>query len=376
MTCDCDYGEKTLRYVNECRRLGITLLPPAINDSEGQFLPRTTQTPSIAFGLSAIKGLSGKAIEVVQQEREAHGKFKTLTEFIKRVDLTKVSKKNFELLAVTGCLDAFKVDRTYMYKNSNQLVKHSEAIHSGKKQRQMMLFDSTDHDLSAWQKKFDTEGLPSASLASLVTEKRRLGAYLSKHPLSFYRSDREFFRTTRLAALTADQAEVSVLAILNDANERMGKNQQRILWLTLEDETAIHEIALFKQDIAVPPIFTVVLVKLRVEKAYQNKINLSVKDIKPISELRRQHVRKIYLRLNSEELTHEHTTALQRLARICNDNIGSTPLHFVLCYPKIRFTLASQTRIDMNDEVLFQLQALPNLPCVIGYPRQQQDADA
>ena len=165
MTCDCDYGEKTFRYVNECRRLGITLVPPSINDSEEQFLPRATRPPAIVFGLAAIKGMSSNAIKIVQQEREAHGVFKTMTEFIKRVDLTKIGKKNFELLAVSGCFDAFGIDRAYIHKNSALLVKHSEEIHRGKQQRQMTLFDSSAHDLNTLQQKFDREGVPSASLA-------------------------------------------------------------------------------------------------------------------------------------------------------------------------------------------------------------------
>lgn len=370
MTFDCDYGEKTFRYVNECKRLGITLLPPSINDSEGQFLPRATQPSSVVFGLSAVKGMSFNAIKVVQQERDAHGKFKTMTDFIKRVDLSKVGKKNFELLAVTGCFDAFNVDRTYLYKNSNMLVKHNEEIHGEKKQRQMTLFDSAAHDMHTLQKKFATEGVPSASLATLITEKRRLGAYLSKHPLSFYRSDREFFRTTKLEALTITQSDVQVLAVLNDVSERMSKNQRRILWLTLEDETTTREVALFENDVPVPPIYTVVLVKLRIEKTFNNSPSLTVKEVNPISKVRCQHIKKVYLRLCSKEMAHEPAIALQRLEKICANNIGNTPLHFVLCYPKIRFTLTSTTRIDMNDEVLFQLQSLPNLECVIGYPRE------
>lgn len=370
MTYDCDYGEKTSRYVNECRRLGITLIPPSINDSEGQFLPRTTKPPAVVFGLSAIKGMSGNAIKVVQREREAGGKFKTMTEFIKRVDLTKVGKKNFELLALSGCFDTLNIDRAYVHSNSTALVKHSEAIHGGEKQRQLTLFDSAAHDLNAWQRKFDREGVPTASLAALIAERRQTGVYLSKHPVSFYRRDREFFRTTTLKALTAAQPEVRVVAILHDVSERIGKNQQRVTWLTLEDESQTSDAALSTHDIHVPPLHTVVLVTLGVENIYKERMSLTVKKITPISEARREEVAKVYLRLRSKQLADEHPIALQRLEKICADNSGNTPLHFVLCYPQIKLTLTSSVRIDMNDEMLFQLQSLPNLESVIGYTRE------
>ena len=112
------------------------------------------------------------------------------------------------------------------------------------------------------------------------------------------------------------------------------------------------------------------LVKLKVDKVYNDRTSLTVKTINPVSDVRRQQVKKVYLRLRSEQLGHEHPIALQRLEKICANNSGNTPLHFVLCYPKIKFTLASSARIDMNDELLFQLQSLPNLECVIGYPRE------
>ncbi len=369
MTCDCDYDKKTFRYVNECQRLGITLVPPAINDSEGQFLPRPTKPAALVFGLSAIKGMSGNTIKVVQQARAASGKFKSMTEFIKRVDLTKVGKKNFELLAISGCFDVFNIDRAYLHKNSARLVKYSEELHGEAKQRQTTLFDRAAHDLSSWQRKFDRDGVPVASLAALVAEKRLLGVYLSKHPLSFYRGDRNFFRTTQLASLTTAQAEVSVVAILNEISEKMGKKQQRVLWLTLEDETKTLEVALFDRDIDVPPLHTVVLVRLRVATTYNDRLNLSIAAIEPLSEVRRKRIKAVYLQLRGERLAQEHPLVLQRLEKICADNSGNTQLYLVLCYAKIKLTLASALQIDMNDEALFQLQSLPDLECAIGYPR-------
>ncbi len=370
MTCDCDYGEKTLRYVNECRRLGITLVPLSINDSEARFLPRVAQPHAIVFGLSAIKGMSGNAIKVIEQERVARGAFESMIAFVKRVDLGKVGKRNLELLALSGCFDVLNVDRVYVHKNSSRLVKYSEEIHRRKRQRQMTLFDNDDHDLHALQDGFTTEGVLTASFASLTAERKQLGAYLSKHPLSFYGSDRAFFRTTRLESLSVSQSEVVVVAILTGVSERLSKKQRRVLWLTLEDETALREVAMFERDIPVPPIYTAVLVRLRVDKAYNERINLTVRDIQALSVARRQQVGKVYLRLRGVQLAHEHPLALQHLAQICADNIGDTPLYFVLCYPKIKFTLTSSTRIEMNDEVLLRLQSLPNLDSDILYVKR------
>ena len=365
MTCDSDYGDKTQRYVNECQRLDIKLLPPSVNDSELHFYPRAND--AIVFGLSAIKGLSDTAVQPLLDERQQRGPFKSLTDVVGRVDLAKVGKRTMELLAVTGCFDAFKVDRNYLFKNSGMLVKKSEAIHRSQKQRQMSLFDNTTHELSYLQRKIDKDGVPTASPTMLANEKRRLGAYISKHPLSFYRSDREFFHTTKLEALSGAAAEVEVLAILNEASERMGKNQQRIMWLTLEDESKTIDVPLFDRDVPLPPPNTAVLVKMQVGKGYNERQNLSIKEVKAISELRCQQIDKVYLRLRSEQMQHDSDLLLQRLEKICADNSGTAPLHFVISYPHITLVLASAVRVNMSDEVLFQLQSLPAVQSAIRY---------
>ena len=376
MTCDCDYGNKTRRYVDECKRLGIELLPPSLNNSQEQFFPRASKPPAIAFGLSAIKGLSIHAIRAVQQEREARGEFATMVDFVKRVDLLKVGKKNLQLLAGSGCLDELGVDRDYVVKNSVRFLKYGEEMHSGKKQAQLSLLDSCDHSLGEFQQLLaKEEAQPTATPVTLNQERRLLGAYLSRHPLSFYRGDRELFRTTKLDALPPPSAEVQVLAILNEVNERMGKNQQRMLWLLLEDEVATREVVLFDRDIVLPPLYTVVLVKLRVERFNRDTPRLLVKEISAASAVRCQLVSKVYLRLRSSTLTAEGDLALQRLSKICANNAGSIPLVFVLCYPKVTLLLESSTGVDMNDDLLFQLQALPALDSQIRYAKRQPAAD-
>ena len=365
MTCDSDYGDKTKRYVNECRRLDITLVPPSVNDSELQFYPRVNDT--IVFGLSAIKGLSGVAVQPLLDERQQRGPFTSLCDLVARVDLAKVGKRNMELLALSGCCDVFQVDRAYLCKNSGMLVKQSEAIHRSKKQRQMSLFDNTTHDLSDLQHKIAQDGVPTASPAMLANEKKLLGTYISRHPLSFYHSDREFFHTTKLAALSSAAAEVEVLAILHETSERRSKNQQRIIWLTLEDESKILDVPLFARDVPLPPPNTAVLVKVRVEKGYNERQNLTIKEVRAISAVRCQQITKVYVRLRSEQMQDDSQALLQRLEKICADNSGTTPLHFVLSYPHITLVLTSAVRVNMNDEVLFQLQSLPAVQSALRY---------
>lgn len=368
MTCDCDYGHKTQRYVNECKRLGIELLPPSVNHSTGQFYPRAGKNHTIVFGMSAIKGLSFNAIKVVQQERTARGAFTTLTDFVKRVDLTKVGKKNFQLLAASGCLDELGVDRGYIYKHGLMLVKRSEEVHNSKKQAQQSLFRDFNNSLSELQQELEAENaLPSATPTMLLHEKRLLGAYLFRHPLSFYHSDQEFFRTTKLAALPSSSSEVTVLAMLNEINELTVRNNKRIKLLQLEDESTILEATLPNVDLPVPQPQTVVLVKAKVERSHERAARLTVTKISEASVARNQHISKIYLCLRSDRIDADPHLALQRLQKIFADSAGRVRLHFVLRYPKIQLVLKSQLCVDISDTTLLRLQTLPGLHSQIRY---------
>lgn len=117
MSCDLDNTDKIVAYVRDCKRLGITLLPPSVNSAEFEF---TIPAPStIQFSLGAIKGLGQGIIELITAERVRNGVFETVPEFIARLDPRKLNKKVLESLIKAGAFDEIASHRAELMTNSD-----------------------------------------------------------------------------------------------------------------------------------------------------------------------------------------------------------------------------------------------------------------
>ena len=170
-------NEKIAQGVAECRRLKILVLPPDINDSESEFsIERKT---SIRFGLSAIKNVGGAAIGTILQAR-SKGKFKSLEDFLMRVDLGAVNKKTLESLIKAGAMDSFG-------KRTNLLISFPEIQDKvGRRKRQKEEGQTSLFSEPENEKKEASSSITDVSDFSenekLAFEKEFLGLYLTSHP--------------------------------------------------------------------------------------------------------------------------------------------------------------------------------------------------
>lgn len=177
------HEEKVSQAVEECKRMGIILLPPEINQSGVDFEiikdPQLNVT-KISFGLSAIKNVGSAAIGSILKARES-GPFKSLSDFCYRVDTSKVNKKVLESLIKIGAMDSFG-------KRSSMLSALSEILSQAQKSRkkeldgQFSLFDNADSDHIQKEKLPEMEEFSQREL--LAFEKQLFGFYLTAHPLA------------------------------------------------------------------------------------------------------------------------------------------------------------------------------------------------
>ena len=165
--------EKIQMCVDECKRMEIKVLPPDINNSDVEF---TIEGRAIRFGLSAIKNVGAAAIETILSARK-EGRFKSLGDFAKRVDLQKANRKVLESLIKTGALDEFG-KRSVMLGSLDVLIARSHQVAKQHSIGQSGLFGDEEESLDL---KFpDEEELPKEELLSY--ERELLGFYLSEHP--------------------------------------------------------------------------------------------------------------------------------------------------------------------------------------------------
>jgi DNA polymerase-3 subunit alpha len=238
-------SDKVALYVAECRRMGIQVLPPDINESDEVFTVVNHQgTKAIRFGLAAVKNVGKGAIQCVLEARK-DGPFLSLTDLCERVDLRSVNKRVLESLARAGALGG-------MGRRSQILAGMDRALELGQdlqRQRSSGQLSFFDLDAGSFGKPAgelpDLEELPRAEL--LRMEKEILGIYVSGHPLLDCQEDVERIATATTAELPdlPDNSEVSIAGIVTQCKRITSKNGEPMAFVSLEDLVGSIEVVVF-----------------------------------------------------------------------------------------------------------------------------------
>ena len=189
-------ADEVSKYINHLRDIGKTVLPPDINESGVMF---TIQNDSARFGLMGIKNLGENVLEYVINERETNGKYKSLSDFIKRTSLSGINKRAIECLIKGGALDCLPGTRAGKMACYEQMMDKAQNDRKQVARGQFSLFDDFDEDLGQDDEVPEVEEFPRKHL--LKYEKEVLGMYISGHPLDDYREriKKEFdFNTSML----------------------------------------------------------------------------------------------------------------------------------------------------------------------------------
>jgi DNA polymerase-3 subunit alpha len=238
--------DKMSSIVAECRRTNLALLPPDINASGVEF---SVEGEKIRFGLSAVKNVGEAAIDSILFARES-GRFVSFSDFIHRVDISKVNKKTLESLIKAGAMDAFG-PRSAMLSFMPVVV---EQAHKTKKQiasGQVGLFGEEDNQSIL------TDALPEVSELTqselLAFEKELLGFYLTMHPLEPHRAVFASLSLTSVSEINATRVgdRVTVGGIVVGVKKIMTKaSNKEMAFVKIEDLTGIMEIVVFPKIFA------------------------------------------------------------------------------------------------------------------------------
>ncbi|HQO08964.1 MAG TPA: DNA polymerase III subunit alpha [Clostridiales bacterium] len=243
-----DKSEDVLKYIEECNNLGIKIVRPDVNTSYNNFAP--TKDGSIAFGLQAIKNVGAKAIESIIEMRESGGIYRSIYDFLERVDISKANRRTIEHLAKAGALDSLGHPRAQIVESLETLLPHYQQAASQKNDWGMSLFgESSDEEITV-------DHLPLADVAEwdksvlLENEKELIGLYVSGHPLDEYKELIQSFSTSKkIEADNFVQDEKFILgAKVKDIVKKFskaGKDWANLILTTLHGEV---ELALFSQQ--------------------------------------------------------------------------------------------------------------------------------
>ena len=256
MTSVLDSSVKISGYIANCKDMGISVLPPDINESNAHF---TVVPEGIRFGLAAVKNIGRGFIQKVETEREKEGPFRSLEDFCTRLYGMELNKRAVENLIKCGACDCFGLYRSqllYIYEAVIDSVADSRRRNV---EGQMGLFD-----LGGEQE--ETPGsIPIPKLAELseqdrmAMEKDVTGLYLSGHPMDSYRSMLKNANVAAIGAIMecfetggtefADEQIVSVAGMVQQIKMKTTRNNSLMAYITLEDDTGAMEMLAFSNAI-------------------------------------------------------------------------------------------------------------------------------
>lgn len=388
MTSDYNDTDRLAIEIKECQSMGITVLPPDINESFLEFAV-VPNSKSIRFGLNAIKNVGTAAAEEIVRARDVTGNFKTLDDFFSSVNPKTANRKTIEALIKSGAFDALD-NRERLLANLDLLLAFSSKVHKDELSGQADLFGASD-ELSHHSK-------PKLSLVEatetisnreqLLWERELLGVFLSQQPLEAYRTILEE-HTIPISDLTVEHHNkvATVGGMVTAFREITTKNGQKMAFVQIADESKDIEVVLFpsiyQQTFGNWETDSVVIVKGKVTTQDKNgdetgEIKLLVDEArqvtyeqavgyqatgkrlkkpkpkakKPKKAPLQKEDKRVYIRLDDTK----NSDVLMSLKKIIEKNVGNTEVVLVVGSEKqiIRLPI----RIDKSDIALEAVYSL------------------
>jgi len=247
--------KKITLFMDECRRMGINVLGPDVNESELKFT--VNKKGDIRFGLGAIKGVGENAVDNIVENREKGGSYTSIYNFVERVNLNAVNKKNIEGLSIAGAFDAFsEIRRSQFFAADDKgvgfvdnIIRYGNKMQSDTGASTGLFGDSIPVNVSK-------PAIPIAedwsTLEQLNKERELIGIFLSAHPLDKYRFEIEHLCTHPLSEMSNLEAlkgkDIIIAGLITSAEDRLTKTGKAFGSISIEDFSDSYKITLFGND--------------------------------------------------------------------------------------------------------------------------------
>nr|WP_297169544.1 DNA polymerase III subunit alpha [uncultured Dysgonomonas sp.] len=327
------------KFMDECKYMGMNVLGPDINESYLKF--SVNKAGDIRFGLAAIKGVGGGAVNDIIKERSQNGPYKNIFDLVERVNLSSCNKKNIESLALAGAFDNFpEITREQFFETNSkgetfidQLVRYGNMYQIDKAQATNSLFGGDDIVLPTHPE------IPKADkwsdLERLNKERELIGIYLSAHPLDEYAIALKYGCNVGMADIEDKEAlrnkEITFGGLVCGAREGITKNGKPYMIIKIEDFTGSGEIPLFGDDYInfskYGRLGLYVYVKARVQgrRFNENQLELKIVSIQLLPDVKDNVIEKITITLPIHEMNAQ---MVEELSTLTKNNVGNSLLYF------------------------------------------------
>ena len=352
-------SEKIAHYIKFAKSLGIQVLSPDINESYSRF---TVKGDTIRFGLVAIKNVGLNVIESIVKSRDVNGKFKSLEDFISKVELSEINKRTVDGLIRAGAFDQFKVYRSRLLAVYEKLM---DGVSNEKKRNvkgQISLFGINGEETETI--KVNYPNINEFSKKNLLAmEKEMTGLYISGHPLDEYEKSLNMQTSTTIQKIFEeyelmqemtiepqlnDNDTVIIGGILSEVKQKITRRNTMMAFLTLEDLTGSIEVIVF------PKLFeklrdritqdSLVIIRGRLNLKEEELPKVICEDIEGLELISGS---KLYIKRNDFNQVKE---ARFRLKEIAKEFRGNTPIFLFDEQKKQTYKLSNDFWVDLTEE--------------------------
>ena len=361
MDLDITNTDKLAGFKAECKAMGIEVLKPDINESLAKF---SVQDGKLRYALGAIKGVGESNMNAIVEAREKGGKFKSLTDFINRVDAKQLNRKQLEQLIKAGAFDCLEKKRGKLFANIDTILKNISSATEMKVSAQSSLFGVEEYSSNV--KLFDAPDWPD--LEKLRLEAAAIGFYLSAHPLDVYAESMKKLGVKTCQEVMAnirvgDSIKANIAGCVENFQRRTSKNGNKYAYVGLSDTTGNFEGMLFSDGLekygevvisGVP-----LLVKVTVNKQSEDETpRIMINSVKTLDEAIAEQAKGVVISLDNVAAVSEIRKVL------CSDMRG---VNKVYLEPELQDW---DVRIELSGGYAFSdnmmLSKLKNIPGVVS----------
>ncbi len=358
-------------FMDECKRMGLEVLGPCVNESFYKFT--VNDSNAVRFGMGAVKGVGSGAVATIVSHREKDGKYKSVFDLAKRIDLRSANKKAFENLALAGGFDTFADTHRaqYLYDSGDgqifleKVLKYASKYQESKNSSQVSLFGE------ASDVQIPEPSVPPCedwgTMQKLSQERDVVGVFISGHPLDDFKNEIKYFCNANLSLLKNLEPlinrEVSFAGIVTGVEHRVSKNGKGWATFTIEDYNDAYEFRIFGEEYLKQRHFLIVnsfvYVKLFVKQGWVNKETgkrsdprIQFNSFEQLQDVMDKQSKKITIHIDIASLTNEKILDLKETIQ---NNKGEKQLSFIVyeLKEKLKVTMISRTeKVNITNDFL------------------------
>ena len=350
LTSETGNAEKQVKYINEARGMGISILPPDVNESDLYFTP---VGDSIRFGFAAIKNVGENTAKAIRESRLSQGEFKSLYEFCERIESRFLNKRVFESLIKSGAMDSLGPREAMLASVDDAINAIQRAARARESGQHGLFFGGATSEPKVHFELCDAA--PWSEEERLASEYAMLGFYVSGHPLEKYAS-----RLKDLGALSLDEVEgqrngkeITVAGLIVGTRPMRSRKGARWAIFTLQDMTGVQELLAFPESFArlenllKPGTPLLLKARVQIEEAGTRLSLQEARRLEDVAERSGPGEFRVRLEMN---LVNDET--LDQLENLFASTPGPTAVVFELVSPEgCVAALQSQKRIRVKPEL-------------------------